>query len=1227
MLETKYGMSYPFPHTLVHIVDNSAYSGDLPVVTASDPSMYGTLVVSGFPMGEDRSVININRSDILNVAYGLGSIGASDVKKYGQSITYPLSIIGQNAPVQILRVTPEDSTYAYSCITVEWRWDTHENKMHVRYGQYRLDNGRDLQNFQNRERLAAYIKKMAKKDDVTDENGNVWKRRAFIVNVSAGRGSAYNKFSFAINQTIQAKRPANVMYLFSTIDRLENTVVEQFHASIVNVDNKRNDSIEPVNIVIGKRAPGSSVIVPYMNEDAITELYTEYRAKYSEMIEDGSVPKTDYDRAVGKWLTINTFDPVFGLYLYSGTDENNKLPWFQVDMRTADTPILDESQRIYIKVDGNQKTDAAAITDKLVSEDVYGVSIPNQNVYVGDVYLWSTASSKNNPFIYIIAAINQYTGAVTAVRVSRLKFGDVTSNLVTIIETERSDARGKEQFLNGGDGLATKLRRGIASDKDTVAWYNGTSWSLYYIKPGTKSKAVSGTPLTADDVEAYTLTDYNFIDWGTNDSRLAPTLIGTSSNDDAWTRIGATRISTATSTINADGTTVDGAVTINGYDVTDESTVGNGLYQVDTNHNIFKYGQAPTSIDRSEKDLSIVGMQFDVFKCDPEKITSYRYDNGNPVQITNDTTAQNATNPDNAYRLGINFTDADVQPPMMFSVVKGAGTSVSLWERTSATVPASFYNKISSSSGLTMFPLIALISGYLNNGKFYSDEEHTEEITGAGYNIYKDLSTSKYYWFKENAYTEITGLTDEQDQLIYWYESDTVGNWTSVSDKVVGLAEYLSGWSFKFTQANFKDGFDPAVADDIDRYSVIGTLGSIYRVQVIMENLPNDYYSNSYGINVTTTSGGVELEDGSTGFMDDETISTIEYKWRYSALLVDAFRGRIDPKITSPTRCPFKYLFDGGWNTIIGQSSLPQVQYSTADIINASTIFTEEEKDEALFNSALTASFSGVVNKSIDVKQAMYDLMDYRVYQGIPEDKRPLGPGSGMSLHLDSGVTDAATALTINDSFRRRFDNPNASWDIGGYVSAADGVSYTFVKRIVDNLFRHCAQYSVNKPFVMTYSTIKRNEYVSYFPEIDTTDWEYRELMYNSGGNSWIPDVNGDLMRRSQRTLMRGSDTSDLIQESNMRTLTQLVYLLQNKLEMKLFEYNDDSVLRTMQDEVNNMFTNWVGTLVDALNIRFERDINPTDGGELVVCYVDVVFRGINLRIPIIVNVNRRVVG
>jgi hypothetical protein len=53
------------------------------------------------------------------------------------------------------------------------------------------------------------------------------------------------------------------------------------------------------------------------------------------------------------------------------------------------------------------------------------------------------------------------------------------------------------------------------------------------------------------------------------------------------------------------------------------------------------------------------------------------------------------------------------------------------------------------------------------------------------------------------------------------------------------------------------------------------------------------------------------------------------------------------------------------------------------------------------------------------------------------------------------------------------------------------------------------------------------------------------------------------------------------------------------------------------------MFSNWVGNLVDALEIVFYRDLN-TDGGEILVCEVNVTFRGLVLRVPIIVNVNRR---
>jgi len=350
-------------------------------------------------------------------------------------------------------------------------------------------------------------------------------------------------------------------------------------------------------------------------------------------------------------------------------------------------------------------------------------------------------------------------------------------------------------------------------------------------------------------------------------------------------------------------------------------------------------------------------------------------------------------------------------------------------------------------------------------------------------------------------------------------------------------------------------------------------------------------------------------------------MNEIEFKWRYSALLVKAYRGEIDSRIMSPTRTPAKYLFDGGHNTIVGQTILPNLTYAPADIINASTIFTDDEKEDILLSPDIIANIKYF--EDIDVKQAMYDLMIYRCYDGIPEDKRPIGPGSGLSLHLDSGVTDANTMMLVNKSFSKRFDNPNASWDIGGWVDRATGRSYTFVKQIVDNLHNHSKQFSVNKPYTGKYSKITPDRYSSYFPDIDTTDWELRELLYTAGGNTWIADTNKNLIRRSQRTLDRSSSSSDLVQESNMRTLSQLVYLAQNKIDSYLLEYDDDGVLKTLSDELNNMFTPWIGDRVSSFEIQLTRDIN-TDGGDIVICNINVIFRGLILRVPVIVNVNRR---
>ena len=1281
MLESKFGMKYKMPHVLVHIVDNSARSAGQEVVVADDPSMYATLVVSGFPIGEDNKLIHVTRSDILNVAYGLGNITASDIKKYGQTITYPNALIDQGAPIQLLRVTPEDATYAYSCITIEWRWSDEDNKFHVRYNTARLGNDRELQQYRNKDRLNAAIVKAVKSDNVAGEGDDVWVRRAFIVNISAGRGSAYNYFATAINQTLQAKRPASVRYLFQTIDTLKNTTVEQFYATLVNSDNalanlNRTNAIDSVHVTVGKRAPGSSVVVPFLNEDAVNELYQAYYAKYTEIMNNPDIEKTEYISNVYAALTKSTFDPIFGLYLYEGTG-SDKLPFFQVDMRSADIPELLPGNIIYYDESEAQSgpTELDRIGAKLINLTTGIQSDPKglDTMMIGDIWLTpSSYSNAANPTLYFIAAINQVTGSVTPIRTNQLIFTTEGFTPTPSTLTMMSNASTKAEWF---DDVAKYLKNGLLKDGETVAWYDPTGlfgasevnaalpvFRLFYVAAGCYERAKAGTLIASLNANAdewlkpYKMNsgdgnaDYSFINW---EASTVGDLVATSSESSAFKRPGATVIVTdpAMVAFGADAQ----PIYVNDQDGIKDTdpTEYDRYYVADrTSAKIFHVGTPDSKVSSITKDVT--GTMFDCAQCNSSKSPAMHLkdggsdgDNGLEIDLTGTHLAGTDISAVPA-KLGFRAVGDDGNRKLIvLQVDKKKNTQgevvankFTLDVIQNANVSNAFVADLGA-SGKKFYIANYVREGYYHDGKFYTAAEGGEALPDDANSIYRTFPASssepaEYYTCAVDdtdpehpvaTYTKLTGdnaITDESQVMLWYSKSSSTGNWIlytvpADTDPVPG------GVPFAITEDAFVQTLDSRSATKIHRYTVTGTIGSIFRVQELAVVVPANYYTDQYGADITTASGGIRLEDGSSGFFDNPEISSIAFKWEYSKLLVDAYRGEIDKKILSPMRCPAKFLFDGATNTIVGQTVLPTMKYTAADLIAASTVFTEDEKDEVLFNPSIVSKLNG--NDSIDVKQAMYDLMIHRVYEGIPEDKRPVGPGSGLSLHLDSGFTDTSVATLINTSFMKRFDNPNASWDIGGYTSANDGVTYTFMKQIVDHLIAHCKGYSINKPYTGVYTKIAPTEYTSFFPDIDTSDWDYRELMYQSGGNSWTPDVNGNLMRNSQRTLMRGSDTSDLIQESNMRTLTQLIYLLENKLREKLFEYNDDSVLRTMQDEVNNMFSGWQGDRVDSLNIQFTRDTNPDDGRELVVCWVDVTFRGINLHIPVIVNVNQRAIA
>lgn len=1342
MIDSKYAVKYKMPHSVVHIVDNSSYNGPLQVVTAEDPSLLASIVVTGAPMGADNQMITINRSDVLGVAYSMANLSADDIKRYGQGVTYAGSLIEQGGPVRFMRVTPEDATYAVSSLVVQWRIDDTDNKLHVRFKVKEWPEEIQRDRFKNTAKVNEALVKYFKVDNVEVDSQGIWTQRAFINFISAGRGSVYNYMANAINMTAQAKRPANVRYEFDTIDTRTNQVVERFFASLVNVNNKdRTDAIESVNTVVSRRVAGSSITVPYVNTAAVRELYSVYMAYYKNMLD--VIEPDEFISNAYKAMNINIFDMVFGNYIYNGTDTTTKMPFYQVDMLDTDIPEIPSERRLCVLNDPTlfNASNPEVLYDKVL-ESTYGVTRAGDSVHVGDLYLTTPGNSTANPKISIITSINQYTGNVTSMTIPRVfalskesNYTELGSGKSVYITNIVSDIKNPYTADASSATINKMVSQGTISDGAVIAanrydTSTGTpvpisGFDLYTVEVDTFEDAATGlktksTTLHLMDPSFY----YKMLDRESHSGGIVGTgnamgfeWTSVTPNppkegfqpDAAWNRPGATVVVQETVAGEGDPITVN-KIYVNDYDRTaddNDNLTAHRIYVADAaTHGII--GTPPTSVNLTD---DLMGSQFDIQVYNNDAINTWKVSGIeiDPSTTTKVINAGEANEEKLSYKVGDQFYVAVIANANESAPGSAADTEQYVVETADETYIAYWQVVNKTTPYLTEAPA-DWTDGYVNYSKFDTATKRivnvatmtkleTEPASFVGSDYYKiDTVTGKYVkgsseettweadkWYSadpatqefsedlkvfkpgfidnwnanKSRYTdnpdvsacrtivtvqgvnvetgEITDISisnaapyaNETDASIYTVLTNSNLDPTTHPNAVLkGVFITTNEDDPRITQLqptfklnNFKVVTENSSPVSIKRYTITGSIGSLFRIQADPTVIPSNYYSSTYGINPTTEVGGVKLSGGYTGFFDDPDISDIEFKWKYSALLVKAFRGQIDPRIQSPNRTPAKFMFDAGYNTIVGSTILPYLTYTPADIINASIIFTDDEKEEILFHPEI---IEGLKYEDIDVKQAMYDLMIYRCYHGMPEEMRPQGPGSGLSLHLDSGVTDANTAMLVNTSFAKRFDNPNASWDIGGWVDVETGLSYTFTKQIADNLIRHTRQTSINKPYVGDLTAITPDRYTTYFPDVDTTDWELRELLYNSGGNAWIMGPDGSLTRRSQRTLKRDSDTSDLMQESNMRTLSQLTYLLQNKIDAFLLEYNDDAIIKTLSDNVNNTFSNWVGTLVQNLQIQFVRDINPTDGGEILVCYCDVTFRGLILRVPIIVNINRR---
>ena len=1213
MINQQYALKYSFPHSVVHILDNSARTVDTGVTEANDPSLLSTLVVTGAPMGQANKVLPLTRSDVAGVAFGLNNLTPSDVKKYGQGVTYAMDLINQQVPVQFMRVVPSNSIYAMTALVIQWKMDATDNSLHVRFKIKNWeDSGLPQENFKNTDRINEALVKAFKQDSV-DEG---WIQRAFVNYIAAGPGRTYNDFAMIINPVSQAKRPTNAKYQFLTVDKKTSATIEAFTASLINTNVgtiTASTTTDSVNTQVASRVAGSSIVVPYVNESAIEEIYKQWTDFYQERIDNGDA--TDEQVAMFNSMNINIFDVIFGKYIFNGSSTDVTLPFYTVDMETSELPKLNPQNILSTRSADFDENKPEVLYNRLVNQTI-GVTDPDSEAFVGDIIVTPSSSGAiTSPKVSIITAVNQYTGLVTSMAMPAI-FTLIKSGNDYVFPSSPVAGQSKRPKIitwrATGTGTGTKsedVRSGILNNsinpEDIIITANRddlTKFGVFMVmfdSTANRSDAAANYVLYPYDPKDY----YAMFDRDAHSGKKEGTGNAFGFVDDETDSKCANRIGSGVVVI-ADGAAATDLpeVYVNTYNRTAADaaeTDGEYKNRVKVNRTTgMKVGPVPTEITHE----NISGTNFDVEVFEDANIQTWRVDTVNGLRI----------DPEHA---GAKYEVGD-----RLYVCVNINTIYTLTMSQPADWSTKYYTDYYTRTGTAPDYTYALVPQAAEAPAWAPDTY---------YAVAPNDTNTVIHVTAVGPNGEIRGIAYESTLP---YENIAASVPISTVKDTAKETVFVDGDFDPTTRTGFSaakfyvNEYDviEGTPSQIVRYVVSGSYNSLYASLNTHSRVPKNYYSSDQGDNPSSTNG-MSLAGGYAGFFDELSSDSIEYKWRYSALLVEALRGseNFDRRILSPHRVPAKFMFDGGYNTLVGSVLTGNIaSYRPADIINASIIFTDEEKSEVILYPETIDNIG--VSVDIDVKQAMYDLMIQRVYDGIPEDKRPIGPGSGFQVFFDSGVTDADTTTLVRESFLKRFSNPNASWDIGGFTERSTGLSYTFTKHIVEDMFRHINVAGINKPYAGKTTAIQKDRYIDFFPDLDITDWGKREDLYLSGGNAWIMGRDGSLERKTQVTLYRdAAASSDLLQENNMRTLSRLIYLLQEKIDSYLLEYNSDSVLKTLSDEVNNMFSNWIGNYVDGLDIQFVRDTN-VDGADILVCYVEVVFRGLILRVPIIVNVAAR---
>lgn len=274
--------SFPYVETVVN--DYTAVPQDT-VTDSVDTTVRQVYAVTA-PKGVDNVwVYKTTASSAIK------TFGSSNFKKYGQPYMQSLNVLDQNdSSAYIMRVMPENATFANSIVTVGYKADTEAEVSDAHLRKFRIKlHGNSVENVTNDAALKAEYNKSKGVDTESFNQINLMAVR------TAGRGSYGETYSVRISQPSAYEKQFGIkMYDFEIITSESGLVKDaDYIASIVSSGKYINRVSTFINDVLFDTEVGLAPVDIYVSEENVEEIYNAY-IEFAKKLHDDCV--TEYEQ-------------------------------------------------------------------------------------------------------------------------------------------------------------------------------------------------------------------------------------------------------------------------------------------------------------------------------------------------------------------------------------------------------------------------------------------------------------------------------------------------------------------------------------------------------------------------------------------------------------------------------------------------------------------------------------------------------------------------------------------------------------------------------------------------------------------------------------------------------------------------------------------------------------------------------------------------------------------